>query len=70
MKPMYSQILEALTSREALGSFRIGEEVKHCNYLTNAVLHCYMLISVGLIRTSSHYPECGGEKAALRCVKE
>ncbi len=63
MKPMYTQVLEASTSDETSESpcsFRIDEEVQDSNHLANAVLRCYMLISMGLIRTSSDSSESGG----------
>lgn len=63
MKPIYIQVLEASISDETSESpcsFRIDEEVQDSNHLTNAVLHCYMLLSMGLIRTSSDYSESGG----------
>jgi hypothetical protein len=56
MEPTYSQIFEANTSGESLDSFKIDEEAEQRNHLKNAVLHCYMLVSVGLIRSDAGQP--------------
>ena len=70
MEPIYNQILEAVTSRESPGSFTIEGEVEKRDHLTNAVLHCYILISVGLIRTSTQGLEsCNGE-VILRSARD
>jgi len=69
MEPIHSQIIEAPTSRESPDSFRISEEVEF-NHLANAVLHCYMLVSVGLIRMSSGGPGSCTRRALLRRVEK
>lgn len=61
MEPLYDHILETVTSRETPGSFTIEGEVEKRDYLTNAVLHCCILISVGLIDASQEIENCGGE---------
>lgn len=62
METIYDQILETFTSRETPGSFTIDGDVEKRNHLTNAVLHCYLLISVGLIDTSPQGIEsCNGD---------
>jgi hypothetical protein len=66
MEPIYSHILEAVTSRDSPGSFTIDGEVEKRDHLTNAVLHCYILISVGLIHDSPGNLESQGGKIILR----
>ena len=62
MEPIFDHILETVTSRESPGSFTIEGDVEKRDHLANAVLHCYILISVGLIDTSLQGIEnCKGE---------
>ena len=62
LEPIYNQILETFTSRDSPGSFTIEGESEKRDHLTNAVLHCCILISVGLIDTTSQGLEsCNGE---------
>jgi hypothetical protein len=70
MEPIYDHILEAVTSRDTPGSFTIEGEAEKRDHLTNAVLHCYLLISVGLINTSPQGIEsCNGE-VLLRSARD
>ena len=62
MEPIFEHILETVTSRETPGSFTIEGDVEKCDHLANAVLHCCILISVGLIDTAPQGIEnCKGE---------
>lgn len=70
METIYDQILETFTSRETPGSFTIDGDAEKRNHLTNAVLHCCILISVGLINTSSQEIASCSEDVILRCVRD
>ena len=70
METIYDQVLETFTSRETPGSFTIDGEAEKCDHLTNAVLHCYLLISVGLIDPSSQEIESCNEDVILRSVRD
>lgn len=62
IEPIFDHILETVTSGETPGSFTIEGEAEKRDHLTNAVLHCYILMSVGLIDTSLYGTEnCEGE---------
>lgn len=70
METIYDQILETFTSRETPGSFTIDGDVEKRDHLTNAVLHCCILISVGLIDTSSQEIESCNEAVILRSIRD
>jgi len=70
IETIYDQILETFTSRETPGSFTIAGDTEKRDHLANAVLHCYILISVGLIDASPQGIEsCDGD-VILRSARD
>ena len=62
MEPILDHIIDTATTGEAPGSFTIDGQSEKRDHLANAVLHCYILISVGLINDSLQGIEnCDGE---------
>ncbi len=70
MEAIYSQITEVPGSGKKLGSFIIDGEVEKCDHLANAVLHCCILVSVGLIRTSFQDRDRGDGKTVFQYVRK
>jgi hypothetical protein len=70
MEPIFDSIIDTATTGETPGSFTIDGEAEKRDHLANAVLHCYILISVGLINDSLNGIECCDGEILLRSARD